>query len=58
MDVRKRTSSDLTVVNENASQDIPLWIKNNVEWWSEGKISDSEFALGIKYFIENRIIRV
>ena len=37
---------------------IPSWIKNNAGWWSENKISDADFISGIKYLIENNIIKV
>jgi len=37
---------------------IPSWIKNNAGWWSAGKISDEDFLSGIKYLIENSIIKV
>ena len=37
---------------------IPQWIKNNAEWWAEDIISDSEFVLGIKFLIENKILHV
>ncbi|MEX0657098.1 MAG: AN1-type zinc finger protein [Nitrosopumilaceae archaeon] len=35
---------------------IPIWIKNNALWWSEGNIDDSEFVQGIQYLINNYII--
>ena len=37
---------------------IPYWVKNNAGWWSAGKISDEDFLSGIKYLIENNIIKV
>jgi len=37
---------------------IPYWVKNNAGWWSAGKISDEDFLSGIKYLIENSIIKV
>jgi len=37
---------------------IPDWIKNNAKWWSEGKIPDDDFISGIKYLVEQGIIRV
>ena len=43
---------------ENSSDVIPSWIKNNAEWWSTGKISDEDFLSGIKYLIENNVIKV
>ena len=37
---------------------IPYWIKNNAGWWANNKISDDDFTSGIKYMIENNIIKV
>ena len=40
-----------------ASTDIlPAWIKNNAKWWSENKISDSDFVSAIQYLIKNKIV--
>ena len=35
---------------------LPHWIRNNAKWWSEGKISDKDFASGIEFMIQNEII--
>jgi len=40
------------------SEEIPSWIKNNAEWWSQGLISDDDFVKGIQYLIEQGIIQV
>lgn len=37
---------------------IPVWVKNNANWWSTGKISDSDFMLGIGYMIQHEIIKI
>ena len=37
---------------------IPDWVKNNAEWWIEGKISDTEFALALQYLVKTGIITV
>ena len=37
---------------------IPDWIKNSAGWWSDNKISDDDFILGIEYLIENNVIQV
>jgi len=37
---------------------IPLWVKNNAKWWSEGQIEDSDFVKGIQYLIEQQIIQI
>ena len=42
--------------NSNSSEEIPLWIRHNAQWWSSGLISDEDFLSGIKYLIEVGII--
>lgn len=37
---------------------IPDWVKNNASWWSTGDIADTDFASGIKFLIENGIMKV
>ena len=37
---------------------IPGWIKNLGRWWSEGTISDKDFASGIQYMIKEKIIKI
>ena len=37
---------------------IPLWIKNNAGWWSENKITDSDFILGMQYLIDIEVLSV
>jgi len=37
---------------------IPDWVRNNAGWWSEGLISDEDFANGIQYLIQQGIISV
>jgi len=46
-----------TLVADNSIA-IPDWIKNNAQWWSEGKIDDSDFTKGMQYLIEKQIIKV
>ena len=36
--------------------EIPDWIKNNADWWSQGLIDDDSFVGGIQYMIANGII--
>ena len=40
----------------NDSKEIPSWIKNNADWWSQGLISDDDFLKGIQFMVENGII--
>ena len=35
---------------------IPGWLRKNAGWWSQGLLSDEEFAQSIQYLIVNRII--
>jgi len=37
---------------------IPEWIKNNARWWSENKISDSEFTKSFEYLFNEELIKV
>jgi len=43
---------------EITEQEIPSWIKNNAEWWSQGLITDDDFVKGIQYLVEQGIIKV
>ena len=45
----------LQKIEENS---IPSWIKNNAKWWSDDKISDDDFLAGIKYLVENNIVKL
>ena len=44
--------------NGEGSEEIPSWLKNNADWWSQGLISDDDFVKGIQYLVEQGIIRV
>ncbi|HSF28545.1 MAG TPA: hypothetical protein VLA53_05960 [Nitrosopumilaceae archaeon] len=37
---------------------IPLWFKNNAGWWADGKVSDSDFVLGLQYLINKKILHM
>ena len=37
---------------------IPHWVKQISIWWSEGKISDVEYAYGLKFYQDNGIINI
>ncbi len=37
---------------------IPVWIKNNAKWWSQGQIDDSEFVKGMQYLIQQGIMKI
>lgn len=56
------TTMQSTVITQNLTQQatpqIPSWIKNNAKWWSEGSLSDSDFVKGIQYMIQNGIMKI
>jgi len=53
----KRETTQDVGSNEMAFQNnIPSWIRNNAKWWSDKQISDKDFASGIEYLIQNKII--
>jgi tetratricopeptide (TPR) repeat protein len=43
---------------KNDSQEIPVWIKNNADWWAQGLISDDDFVKGIQFLVKEGIIKV
>jgi len=49
------------VVGESQTSEqiyIPDWVRNNAGWWSEGKIGDSDFVLGIQFLITHGIMKI
>ncbi|NNM02226.1 MAG: peptidase, partial [Nitrosopumilus sp.] len=42
----------------SGSNDIPVWIKSNAEWWAAGQIDDDSFIQGIQYLIKEGIMRI
>ena len=45
-------------VNEDHVRFVPAWVKNNAMLWSEGYITDTEFANGIEYLVSVGLIQV
>jgi plastocyanin len=45
-------------VNFAYAESVPDWVKNTAKFWTEGKISDTEFLNAIKFLIEKNIIQV
>ena len=37
---------------------IPEWFKDNVKWWTDEKITDTDFLTGLAYLIKTKIISV
>ena len=44
--------------SETAEEKVPDWIKTNAGWWADGQISEDDFVNGIKYLVEQGIIKV
>lgn len=51
-EITPKTPSDIS------SKEIPEWIKNNVDWWTRGLLSDADFLKGIEFMIKNGIITI
>ncbi len=45
-------------LSDVAETNIPVWVKNNSAWWSEGQIDDETFVGAIKFLINEKIISV
>jgi hypothetical protein len=52
-----QTGQKKTQVPQTDNQ-IPLWIKQNAEWWADGKIGDSDFVQAIQYLIKQKIMKI
>ena len=37
---------------------IPQWVKSIAGWWSEGKVSDSDFIQAMQFLISQKIINI
>jgi len=40
------------------SSDVPDWVKNNAQWWAEGKISEQEYLNAIQFLVDEGIIKL
>ena len=55
----KRHNRVDTEIEDNASiTSIPMWVRNNASWWSEGHLTDVEFANGIQFLVSTGLIKV
>ena len=50
------TVFSLSVLADSSS--IPVWVKNNAKWWSEGSISEGEYLKSLEYLITKEIINI
>ncbi len=44
--------------SDNASQNIPDWVKNNAGWWAAGQIDDNSFVQGIQFMIKEGLMKI
>ena len=53
---------DIPDLPEQASgtseEKVPDWIKNNAKWWADGLLTEDDFVAGIKWLVEDGVIRV
>ena len=56
--VTQQTAPIQNLTPQTASIEIPIWIKNNAKWWSEGSIGDSDFIKGLQYLIQQKIMKI
>ena len=63
IDEKETSQNEVLVDNtrlptEELSKDveIPEWIKNTAGWWSEDKMNNSDFILGMRYLTDNQIL--
>lgn len=48
----------ITTTNVSSETQIPEWIRNNANWWSQDLVSDQEFTQSIQYLINQQIIQI
>lgn len=51
-------SISITSISAQSKYDIPSWVKGVAGYWSEGKITDSDFGEAVSFLIEQKIIKV
>jgi len=58
LDVFEKPTKKPDFLQKLEERTIPYWVKNNAKWWSEDKISDNDFIVGIEYLVKNNIINI
>lgn len=58
VDKDELSPEELKELEEDKVIQIPKWIKNNAEWWSQGVITEDDFLKAIEYLVKNGIIEV
>jgi len=58
-EIAEDSLTDNTVTEfEPESQQIPVWVRNNANWWSDNQIDDSDFVAGMQYLIDKKIMKI
>jgi hypothetical protein len=52
------TFLDLEPSAPATSTSIPVWVRNNAEWWSKDLIGEDDFVSGIQYLIIQGVIQI
>jgi len=45
-------------ISNAQSTAVPDWVKNNAQWWTEGKISEQEYLNAIQFLVDEGIIKL
>ena len=53
----KLTKQEYFFIKDESSSNVPNWIKTNAKWWADGRITDSDFLIGIKHLVKEKIIK-
>ena len=56
--VETEESTPEAVLIESETQYIPIWVRNNANWWSEDQIDDSDFVAGMQYLIDKKLMKI
>ena len=46
------------ILQDQKTNAIPDWIKNNAEWWAAGVIDDNSFIQGIQFLVKENILKI
>jgi hypothetical protein len=47
-----------SILKDQKISKIPIWIKNNAEWWAAGAIDDNSFIQGIQFLVKENILKI
>ena len=58
--VQEQSEPVVKTFEEDVTNDqvIPVWVKTNAKWWSDGTLDNDNFISGIEYLVNEGIIKV